>query len=105
MQNDKARQFIKYQNRKIYDKDNGCYTTMETLIGVVRSGVEITVADDRTSDDVTVATLARVLYDMARSDERAFAATELSKLICKAPSAVVKKRKKKTKKVEDEVAA
>jgi len=98
----KVRRFIKYQNRKIYDKDNGTYTTMETLISVVHGGADIEVVDDRTGEDVTVKILARVLYDMSRVNNNSFSGAELCRIIRKAPAPGARlKRPRKAKRLAE----
>jgi polyhydroxyalkanoate synthesis regulator protein len=79
----KKRRFIKYMNRKLYDRDEGSYITMEQLSDLVWDGIEIEVKDDRTSEDYTVFTLARILYDRCRENKQAFDRTDLQKLLAR----------------------
>jgi len=85
--------FIKYRNRKLHRTgDVNQYTTMEELLEIVASGVEVQVIDDQTQGDITAFTFARLVYDRCRMDRAAYSATALQKLIMTSPPP--KKREK-----------
>ncbi len=77
----KKRQFVKYTNRKIYDLEASAYVSMEDLAEIASAGVIIQVTDDRTKEDLTVFTLARMVYERARTDHKAYKASELQDLL------------------------
>lgn len=63
------RKYIKYMNRKLHEVGSeDAYVSMEDLSKVVMAGDEIEVIDDATGEDLTLATLARILYDRCRMD-------------------------------------
>lgn len=78
--------YVKYRNRKLHlIGDTNQYTTMEELLEIVASGQKIHVIDDATQEDLTVFTLARLIYDRCRMDKNAFKMSELQKLIMSNP--------------------
>ena len=61
------RKFVKYRNRKLHEEGSEeSYVSMADLGDVVASGAEVLVVDDRTGEDLTAMTLARILYDRCR---------------------------------------
>ena len=78
----KKRVFVRYRNRKLHEIGNAVpYTTMEELAAIVREGHEIQVMDDRTNDDLTVPTLARLVYDLCRENKEACSPGDLAKIL------------------------
>jgi polyhydroxyalkanoate synthesis repressor PhaR len=51
----------KYPNRRLYDKSESRYITLDDLRNLVLSGVEFAVQDRRSQEDITRATLLQVL--------------------------------------------
>jgi polyhydroxyalkanoate synthesis regulator protein len=62
-----TRKFVKYRNRKLHEEGSEeSYVSMAGLGDIVASGADVVVEDDRTGEDLTVMTLARILYDRCR---------------------------------------
>ena len=62
-----TRKFVKYRNRKIHEDGSAeAYVSMADLGDIVATGAEVEVVDDSTGDDLTVLTLARILYERCR---------------------------------------
>lgn len=53
----------KYGNRKLYDSVDSRYVTLTDLAALVRMGEELRVVDYRTSEDLTAATLAQIIFE------------------------------------------
>jgi polyhydroxyalkanoate synthesis regulator protein len=62
------REFVKYQNRKLYDSQESHYVSMGDLIPIAAIE-EIHVTEDRTGRDLTLETLSRVLYESLRGQD------------------------------------
>lgn len=79
-----ARKFIKYRNRKLHEEGSEeSYVSMAELGDVVASGADVVVVDDATGDDLTLMTLARILYDKCRGGYPASRATAIRAAIQK----------------------
>jgi polyhydroxyalkanoate synthesis repressor PhaR len=57
------RRIKRYGNRKLYDLDAKRYVTLENVAGMVASGHDVEVIDQRTGEDLTSLTLAQVLLE------------------------------------------
>jgi len=53
----------KYGNRRLYDTVQSRYITLEELGGLIRDGQDVRVADARTGEDLTTATLAQIIIE------------------------------------------
>jgi polyhydroxyalkanoate synthesis regulator protein len=53
--------FVKYGNRKIYDKTSKQYVKLEEIAQIVRTGHNIQVIDHKTKNDITYQVLVSVL--------------------------------------------
>ena len=63
------RKIVKYRNRKMHEVGSVTrYVSMEDLAMFVGKGDNIEVIDDATGEDLTVAVLARILYDRCLKD-------------------------------------
>lgn len=61
------RKFVKYRNRKIHELGSDqSYVSMEEIAVVVEKGEDVEVVEDATGKDLTLVTLARILYDRCR---------------------------------------
>ena len=61
------RKFVKYRNRKMHEEGSlASYVSMSELGAIVAGGHQVSVVDDSTGEDLTAATLARILYDRCR---------------------------------------
>ncbi len=53
----------KYANRRLYDTSTSTYVTLDHLADMVRRGVEFTVFDARTNDDITRQVLTQIIFE------------------------------------------
>ena len=53
----------KYANRRLYNTASSSYVTLADLAQLVRDGVEFTVEDAKSGEDLTRATLAQIIVD------------------------------------------
>lgn len=56
----------RYESRKLYDTEESRYVSLEDIAAWVRSGQEVKVIDNATSEDVTQQTLAQIILDEGR---------------------------------------
>ena len=54
----------KYPNRRLYDTNKSSYATIDDLGGMVRSGVEFSVIDSATGQDLTRVTLLQIMLEI-----------------------------------------
>jgi|SRR3972149_1882175 len=81
-----TRIFVKYANRKIHELGHrSAYISMEDLLGLVSSGVQVRVIEDVTGHDMTAYVFSRLVYDRCRMDKNAYRADELQRLIMSNP--------------------
>ena len=57
----------RYESRKLYDTEESKYVSLDEIAAWVRSGQEIKVIDNASSDDVTSQTLAQIILDEGRN--------------------------------------
>lgn len=61
----KMRNFKRYPNRRLWDKDNGGYVTYPDIIEVVREGThEVWIEDGPTGKDITIQVLLKAYVEM-----------------------------------------
>ena len=53
----------RYESRKLYDTEESRYVSLEDIASWVRTGQEVKVVDNGTSEDVTAQTLTQVILD------------------------------------------
>lgn len=64
-----VRTFVKYANRKMHENGSETpYVPMAELAKIIAKGDEVEILDDSTGEDLTLATMARILYDLCRID-------------------------------------
>jgi polyhydroxyalkanoate synthesis repressor PhaR len=56
----------RYGSRKLYDTEESRYVSLEELAAWIRSGQQIRVIDNKTSDDVTSQTLTQIISEEGR---------------------------------------
>jgi polyhydroxyalkanoate synthesis repressor PhaR len=56
----------RYGSRKLYDTEESRYVALDELAGWIRSGQQIKVIDNKTSDDVTAQTLTQIISEEGR---------------------------------------
>ena len=59
----------RYQNRKLYDTHESSYVTLDEIAKMIKNGEEICVIDNKTKNDITVATLTQLLYESERKSD------------------------------------
>jgi polyhydroxyalkanoate synthesis regulator protein len=76
------RKFVRYRNRKMHEVGSATmHVSMKDLADVVAHGDELEVIDDATGEDLTVAVLARILYNRCLEDSTAVEEKVLRRLI------------------------
>jgi polyhydroxyalkanoate synthesis regulator protein len=66
------RKFVRYRNRKMHEVGSMMmHVSMDELGALVEKGEIIEVIDDATGEDLTVAVLARILYNRCMRDSTA----------------------------------
>jgi polyhydroxyalkanoate synthesis repressor PhaR len=53
----------KYANRRLYNTATSTYVTLDDLAQMVKQGVEFTVYDAKTSEDITRSVLAQIIFE------------------------------------------
>jgi polyhydroxyalkanoate synthesis repressor PhaR len=53
----------KYANRRLYNTASSSYVTLDHLSEMVRAGVDFTVQDAKTGDDITRAVLTQIIFE------------------------------------------
>lgn len=71
----------RYDNRKLYDAETRRYVTLADLAGMVASGLELRVLDQRTGEDMTAAMLAQVILEGIKERTASIPQKVLSRLI------------------------
>ena len=56
----------RYGSRKLYDTEESRYVALDELAGWIRTGQQIKVIDNKTSDDVTAQTLTQIISEEGR---------------------------------------
>lgn len=78
----KPRSFVKYANRKMHEQGSKeSYITMAELADIIGTGVEVEILDDATGEDLTLAVMARILYDLCRRDVETCSPKTLQRII------------------------
>ena len=54
-------EIIKYNNRKLYLKHKGCYTNLQDMLNLIKTGVDIKVIEHDTKKDITFYCYAQAL--------------------------------------------
>ncbi len=57
----------RYSNRKLYDTQAKQYVTLDRLAGLVRQGVDLSVIDHASGQDITVLTLAQIIVEQEKA--------------------------------------
>jgi len=70
----------KYGNRRLYDTEESRYITQEELATSVRKGIDVTVVDAKSGEDLTQVTLTQILLE-SRGGTRLFPTPLLFKLV------------------------
>ncbi|HRC84806.1 MAG TPA: polyhydroxyalkanoate synthesis regulator DNA-binding domain-containing protein [Thermoanaerobaculia bacterium] len=60
----------RYESRKLYDTEESRYVSLDEIAAWIRSGAEVRVLDNATSQDVTAQTLTQIILDEGRKGTR-----------------------------------
>ena len=71
----------KYANRRLYNTASSSYVTLADLAQLVRDGVEFTVEDAKSGEDLTRATLAQIIVDEEQSGANLLPVSLLRRII------------------------
>ena len=80
------RKFIKYGNWKLHEvgSKKAYLAGHASLVQILAKGDAVEIIDDVTGEDITVAVLARVVYDICRADSTAVDGDALRDLVVEA---------------------
>jgi len=59
----------RYQNRKLYDTNQSKYVTLEELSHLIRNGINISVIDNKSEQNLTYHTLLQLIFEMEKKAE------------------------------------
>lgn len=71
----------RYTNRKLYDKLESRYVTLDEIARLVRAGEEVMVIDNETEDDLTAITFAQIILEEEKRKTNLISVPFLRKLI------------------------
>jgi polyhydroxyalkanoate synthesis repressor PhaR len=71
----------RYTNRKLYDKLESRYVTLEEIARLVRAGEDVKVVDNETEEDLTAVTFAQIILDEEKRKTNLLSVPFLRKLI------------------------
>lgn len=71
----------KYPNRRLYDTEISRYITLEEVRQLVLTGVEFTIIDKRTKEDITRSILLQVIADQEEGGDPIFTTEVLTNII------------------------
>lgn len=71
----------RYTNRKLYDKQESRYVTLEEIARLVRRGEDLKVVDNETEEDLTAVTLAQIILEEEKKKTHLLSVPFLRKLI------------------------
>ena len=71
----------KYANRRLYNTHSSSYITLEDLAGMTREGVDFTVVDAKSGDDITHAILTQIIVEEETHGEQMLPVSFLRDLI------------------------
>ncbi len=86
----------RYANRKLYDTTDKKYITLTQLTAMIKEGVEISVADNKTGQDITASVLAKLIAHGEKEAQDNLSASALIRLIRKGGDTVADYAKKYT---------
>ena len=76
-----SRTIKRYANRKLYDTTQSCYVTLDEISEFVRTGEEVRIVDNTTSEDLTAVTLAQILFEAEKRKKKTLPLSTLRQLI------------------------
>jgi polyhydroxyalkanoate synthesis repressor PhaR len=57
----------KYANRRLYDTEKSVYVTLHEVAAYIREGLNVTIIDAKTKEDVTAFTLTQIILEEAKN--------------------------------------
>lgn len=76
------RRIIKrYSNRKLYDTKDSRYVTLLQIAEMVRSSEDVQIIDNNTKDDLTEVTLAQIIFEEQKANQKSLPLQTLKDLI------------------------
>jgi polyhydroxyalkanoate synthesis repressor PhaR len=57
----------KYANRRLYDTQKSVYVTLNEVSAYIRDGLEVSIIDAKTKEDVTAFTLTQIILEEAKT--------------------------------------
>ncbi|HYC54553.1 MAG TPA: polyhydroxyalkanoate synthesis regulator DNA-binding domain-containing protein [Candidatus Binatia bacterium] len=82
------REIRRYTNRKLYDKQQSRYVTLDDIAAMVRLGEEVRVIDNETKEDLTAVTFAQIILEEEKRKTHLVSVPFLRKLIRSGEAAV-----------------
>jgi len=77
-----AKRVIKrYSNRKLYDTKGSRYVTLLQIAEIVRGGEEVQIIDNNSKDDLTEVTLAQIIFEEQKANQKTLPLQTLRELI------------------------
>jgi polyhydroxyalkanoate synthesis repressor PhaR len=58
----------KYANRRLYDTEKSVYVTLQEVAAYIRDGIDVSIIDAKTKEDVTAFTLTQIILEEAKSN-------------------------------------
>ncbi len=58
-----AARIVRYPNRRLYDRTQGRYVTLQDIVAMIRAGRAVTVHDSKTNEDLTGTVLTQILLE------------------------------------------
>ncbi len=71
----------RYANRKLYDTEDKRYVSLTDIRDLIRSGVDLKVVDNESSEDITTVTLSQIIYEQEKKKEGILPPSVLTSLI------------------------
>jgi len=86
----------RYANRKLYDTTDKKYITLTQLTAMIKEGVEISVVDNKSGDDITASVLAKMIAHGEKEGHKNLSTSALMRFIRKGGDTVADYTKKYT---------
>jgi polyhydroxyalkanoate synthesis repressor PhaR len=58
----------KYANRRLYDTEKSVYVTLHEVAAYIREGLDVSIVDAKTKEDVTAFTLTQIILEEAKNN-------------------------------------
>lgn len=81
METNGKRVIKRYSNRKLYDTKGSRYVTLLQIAEIVRGGEEVQIIDNNSKDDLTEVTLAQIIFEEQKANQKTLPLQTLRELI------------------------